>query len=122
MNLKLNENITGGATHSFNLSRKEVWPEEVINGYMNLINEAYAAIERAKSTDDKNYEVYKQHIMIESLFPRFVLCTTYAENQSKSDLAEMRKQFVTDYYALGNVSHQETINITEIFVKEWGIS
>ena len=122
MNLKLNENITGGATHSFNLSRKEVWPEEVINGYMNLINEAYEAIEEAKVVDDKNYGVYKQHILIESLFPRFVLCTTYAENQSKSDLVEMRKQFVTDYYALGNVSHQETINITEIFVKEWGIS
>ena len=122
MNLRLNENITGGATHGFNLSRKEVWPEEVINGYMNLIDEAYAAIERAKASDDKNYDVYKQHILIESLFPRFVLCTTYADTQSKSELTKMRQQFVKDYYALGNVSHQETLNITEIFVKEWGIS
>lgn len=121
MNLKLKENITGGRVHGLNLSGAGVWEEEMVDGYMDLIEKAYEAVEEAKADDD-NYDAYKNHILIESLFPRYVLCTTYAENQGATQLDNMRRNFVSDFYALGNVTHCESKNISEIFVKEWGIS
>ena len=121
MNLKLKEDITGGGIFSNNLSDKEVWGEEMTEGYVDLINKAYEAVEEAK-TSDKNYDAYKKHILIESLFPRYVLCTTYADNQGKTKLNEMRTGFVADFYALGNVKHREREEISKIFVDEWGIS
>ena len=67
-----------------------------------------------KASNPKQYEIYHRHILMEQLFPTYVLCTTYANSFNASDLKEMRLQFIDDFYALGNKSYWELGLMTEV--------
>ena len=75
---------------------------------------AEEAIEKYAKTDEELYEALKKHILIESLFPRFVLCTTYAKSYSVEQRKEMRKAFIEDFEKLGNTTHQEHYTIADV--------
>lgn len=109
-----NERITGGGVHSYALSDSRVWQEGLITNWNNSFKKAEEAIEKYSGTDDDLYEALKKHILIESLFPRYVLCTTYARSYSASQRKEMRKAFIEDFEKLGNTTHQEHYTISEI--------
>lgn len=109
-----NERITGGGVHSYALSDSRVWQEGLITNWNNSFKKAEEAIEKYSGTDDDLYEALKKHILIESLFPRYVLCTTYARSYSASQRKEMRKAFIEDFEKLGNTTHQEHFKISAI--------
>jgi len=97
-----------GNIHNRKLLNKENWPEGLINTWIDLLDKAFVAIEdEYRVADPAMYKVYKDHIMIEALFPRFVLCTTYATSYEASALKKMRLEFLDDFYALGNKIHAE---------------
>ena len=86
-----------------------------MDSWMQLLDSAYDAISHYQTTDPDLYASYKQHITIESMFPRYVLCTSYADTYSNSELKVMRQQFADDFFALGNTTHREHGSINEIF-------
>ena len=90
------------------------WKRKTMSGYMEYIDRAYAAIEKYKATDLSLYNALHDNITIESLFPRYVLCTTYARSYSASQRKEMRKAFIEDFEKLGNTTHQEHFKISAI--------
>lgn len=114
LNLKDKEGITGGSVLSYTLGRADVWPEGLITSWNSLFDEAYKVIEK-HSSDPELYDAVYKHILIESLFPRYVLCTTYALSFSKTQLKEMRKAFAEDFETLGNTTHEEHYTIDVIF-------
>ncbi len=109
-----NERITGGGVHSYALSDSRIWQEGLVTNWNNSFKKAEAAIEKYSVTDKDLYESLKKHILIESLFPRYVLCTTYARSYSEKQRKEMRKAFIEDFEKLGNTTHQEHFTISAI--------
>lgn len=114
VNLTINENITGGRVHSYGLSDNRVWPEALVTGWLNSFDVAQNEILKYKDTDFELYEALSKHILIESLFPRYVLCTKYDKSFSTSQIKEMRKSFLKDFEDLGNTTHQEHFVISVI--------
>ncbi|MBR2321467.1 MAG: DUF4838 domain-containing protein [Clostridia bacterium] len=91
------------------------WPEGLIHTWRALLDSAFDVIElEYKASNPKQYEIYHRHILMEQLFPTYVLCTTYANSFNASDLKEMRLQFIDDFYALGNKSYWELGLMTEV--------
>ena len=114
VNLTINENITGGRVHSYGLSDNRVWPEALVTGWLNSFDVAQNEILKYKDTDSELYEALSKHILIESLFPRYVLCTKYDKSFSASQIKAMRKSFLKDFEDLGNTTHQEHFVISVI--------
>ena len=120
--LRANESYTGGSVHSNDLTKQVVWPEGLIRSWYGMINEAYELVEYKKTENPERYNALWINITAESLFTRFVLCTTYANSASFSNegLIAMRKSFVEDFNKLSNTTHREHHSITEVF-STWGI-
>ena len=115
--LRANESYTGGSVHSNDLTKAVVWPEGLIRNWYAMTNEALALVEHKKTTDPERYEQLWTAIKAESLFPRWVLCTTYATSTSFSNesLKAERRAFVEDFNKLGNTTHKEHHTISEVF-------
>jgi hypothetical protein len=108
-------NAVSGNIHNRKLLYKENWPEGLINSWIDLIGTAYDAIEKEyKAVDADLYETYRRHILIEELFPRYVLCTTYESSYKPSDLKALRQSFLDDFYYLENKSYAEGRLMTEV--------
>jgi hypothetical protein len=112
------EYFTGGSVHADKLADASVWPEGLINTFMGYFDEAYKAIEKYQVTDPDLYQALYKHILIESLFPRWVLCTTYSTSFAESDLRALRTEFVDDFYDLQNTTHKEWYKIEDV-TKFW---
>lgn len=124
LNLKNNESITGGSVHSDELTSTSIWTQTFIEHYLDLFDEAYAAIEKYKTTNADLYEAYTKHILIESMFPRYVLLTEYESSiESTSELYAMRQQYADDFDNLGNTTDQEhyTIRGEGRLFATWGV-
>ena len=114
-NLRYNETITGGGVHSYDIAKEEVWKQGTIENWLSLMDEAYAAIEVYKTSDAETYELLKKHILIETLFPRYVLCTTYASVYSTEQCKALRKEFYKDYNDLQNTCLREHYKASTVF-------
>ena len=100
----------------------EFWPKQTMESWLSIMDEAYQAIEKYKSTDPEKYERLKSHITLETLFPRFVLIYFYEGTYSLNTLHAMRVAFKQDCEALG-VSVLTTgvgDNLSDLYLK-WGI-
>jgi len=105
--IEVNNKVNGGI-HNNRLGYAENWPEGTIKSWIDLLADAYDAVEQEyKVSDPEKYEVYKKHIMIEELFPVYVQCTTYAASYAEAELKAKRKAFLENFYALGNAIHAE---------------
>lgn len=114
--LRSKEAITGGGIHTNQLAKPEVWPEGLIRHWNSMMEDAREAVEHHKATDPELWSAYDLNITTESLFPRFVLCTTYEDSFTPTELREMRTAFRDDFlYKCGNKTHQEHYLIDEIF-------
>lgn len=108
-------NKISGNIHNSRLGYAENWPEGLIKSWIDLLGEAFDAVEQEyRVTNPEKYEIYKNHITIEELFPVYVLCTTYADSYTASELKAMRKDFLNDFYALKNTSHAESRLMTQV--------
>ncbi|MBR2988952.1 MAG: DUF4838 domain-containing protein [Clostridia bacterium] len=98
-----------------NLEDAKYWPYGKLMGWMDLIDQAYAAIAHYEATDAKTYKMLSDHIKLESIFPRFALIQLYLSNFSNDEQYEMRKSFVEDCTGFGIAKYKETVNIDGIF-------
>ncbi len=113
--------FTGSVYDSF-VNKAKYWSFGLMNDYLSLCDEAYAAIEKYKTTDSEKYDLLKKHIDIETLFPRFVICENYGGMYTNTEIAEMRQAFCTDCKNLGLTKYAENTSsvMTEYFDK-WGV-
>ncbi len=111
-----------GSTQADVLGNAEYWPQGMLQQWWNKLDELLAVVENEYRTSDyEKYLVIREHLLTETLFPRFALCNTYADYYSETELKEMRKSFIEDFYALGNVYHKESHPLTEV-TSEWDLT
>ena len=103
-----------------NIAQAKFWPKKTLDHWMDLIDEAYAAIEPLKYTESDRYAVLARHIKNESIFPRFALLTLYPGNYSAATLQQMRVDFKADCTEL-NIKWQSQNVSLDMLYTQWGI-
>ena len=87
---------------------------------LTMIDNAYKAVEKYKTTDTKLYNNLVRRIKQESIFPRYVQCMYYGAYYS--NIYEIRKEFRDDWNALGFSIYRETGgDMQSIFTNNWGL-
>ncbi len=100
------------------IAKQTYWSYQLLQSYLGYIDEAYAAIEQYKGNAPETYEMLKNHINIESMFPRYALLTLYSEQMEQTQRDQMRLEFISDCNALGMKQQGEYATMDELF-KEW---
>lgn len=104
-----------GSTQLDSLSDAKNWPQGLLQQWWNTLEELLTVVENEyKETDYDKYVVIRDHILTETLFPRYALCTNYPEYYSDVKLKEMRQSFLDDFNALGNVFYKEGVSMSVI--------
>lgn len=119
-NQRAKESKTGGGIHSNALAGEDIWPQGMINHWVKLFDKAYKAIEHYKETDPEKYEILYKNILIESQFPRLVLCTTYASTYNATQLKVLRKEFYKDFNNLQNTKLKEG-QLADVVFADWDL-
>lgn len=118
-----NDTVDGGINNGTSnvLAKKKYWDYRTLTGYLDDIDTALNAVEKYKTQDPDTYTMLKNHITIESLFPRYALITLYGEQMSSEQSDQMKKEFVTDCNALGvtREGESEKRNLSNLFAR-WG--
>lgn len=103
-----------------NIAQAKFWPKKTLDHWMDLIDEAYAAIESIRYTEPERYATLSRHIKNESIFPRFALLTLYFGSYSAATLQQMRLDFKADCNEL-NIKWQSQNESLDILYTQWGI-
>lgn len=98
---KYPEDVTGQM--SSNVHQAKYWPKRLLESWLQLIDEAYAAIEKYSTLDPELYALLKKHINAESLFPRYSLLTFHSGSFGVEELRECRIEFRDDIRLLNNL-------------------
>ena len=101
--------------------KPEYWPLAKLQGWLDLCDQAYLAVEKYKNTDPELYQVLVKHIKIETLFPRFMICEYYSAYYTPEEKQAMRVSFYEDCTALDYQYYAEGIFIQSWFEK-WGVA
>ena len=70
---------------------------------------------------DVQKTMIKDRITKESLFPRYVLCTTFASKYSSSVRKTMRQEFKADADRLGFTHYREANGSLSDLYSDWGV-
>ena len=70
-------------------------------------------------TDPDLYEVYKDKIVLESLFPRFALYDKYSGYYSTELFAELKAQFKADLQQCGITNYKEFYGDIYPYLEGW---
>ena len=96
------------------------WPREMLLRWQGLIDQAYEALNEGKNTDP-DYEIYMNHVKMESIFLRYELITSHSGIYSAEQVLQMKQSFKADCIALGITHEYEQRELTEVY-GDWGIS
>lgn len=109
-----------GVTVFQSMHQAKYWKKGMIEQWMGYVDKAQEAIAPLKLTDPKLYEVYYDHINLESIFPRLVMCTLLSGNYAEDELLEMRMSFMADCKHL-RVTHLEENGEMSALFDSWGL-
>ena len=120
-------------THSFNIVGNEKLDRALVmyrnliepgkgtvDSWLRLVDKAYASIEPLKTSDPEKYEVYKNHILLESMFPRYVLLQFHRPTFTSEQFIKEALQFKADCAELGISEVNEEQSFT-VRWEDWGI-
>ncbi len=102
------------------IDQAKYWPQQLLKGWVDDIDEAYTKIEKYKDSDPMLYASLVKHIKQEGIFPRYALCTLHANIYSDAQLLAMRKSFKEDCFELNVTRHEEHVTIDSLFAL-WGV-
>ncbi len=113
--------ITGGIYDDIGLPEKisEYWPRLLVEEMLDILDKAYAAVEKYKATDPTEYENLIKRMKKESIFPRYVLCVHYGDYYS--NIRELREEFRDDWNELGFSIYKETNGDMQAVFNGWGL-
>ena len=112
------ENTSGGF---LGIGAKTYWEKDWMESLVTLCDEAKAAVDADSSLTDAQKTAIKNRITKESLFPRYVLCTTFAGKYSSNDKKTMRQAFKADATALGLTLYKEANGLLSDLYDDWGV-
>ena len=96
------------------------WPKKLLDGWIALIDRAYAAIEELRTADPEQYAVYASHIRLESVFPRYALLSLHEGSYSAEELRTMRTSFRDDCVSMNVTMLNEQVSLDGVYTT-WGL-
>lgn len=96
------------------------WPKEMLEDWLSLMENAKKQVAYLELEDPDLYRKLIKHIDIETLFPKYALCTLHESSYTASALLAMREDFKAIADELGLLQHKEHDYITTIY-KQWGL-
>ena len=105
-----------------NVNKAQLWPKKTLEHWLDLINQGFDAIEIYKETDPQLYEVLYDHLLLETIFPRFALLELYTGRFSEQVLYEERKSFIADCARVKVTQSMEGLPIEQYFLVNWGMT
>ncbi|MBR2986332.1 MAG: DUF4838 domain-containing protein [Clostridia bacterium] len=115
-----NIDFNGVCVNCYN-DQAKYWPYQMVVRWNELCNQALRAIEHTKLQNDGTYERLRNHIVLESMFPRYALCMWYEKQYTAEQVAEMRLAFYNDCNALG-LSREDDYRTLDALWQSWGLS
>ena len=109
--------ISGGIYDD--IGNAEYWPRLLIEEMLGIIDQAYASVEKYKATNPTLYNNLVKRIKKESIFPRYVLCTHFAEYYA--DITQIRTSFRDDWNELGFSIYKEADGDMQAVFNGWGL-
>ena len=103
-----------------NIGQSYLWPQGTLYSFMALIDKAYECIEPLKESDPTAYEIYHEHILLESMFPRYANLKFYRATFSEEQFKQMAMQFKLDCSTVGITRESEEKTIDGLWT-EWGV-
>ena len=97
------------------------WPEGMLRGWMDLVNQAYAAIAHYEAEDPTLYKMLYDHINLESIFPRWALIDLYISSFSEDEKYDMKRSFVEDCTNYGISKYKEHDGNLDTIFKDWNV-
>ena len=97
------------------------YPFELLCGWMDIIDEAYKAVEPLKTTDLAEYNRICEAINLESMSIRYMLITFHSNYFSASELYQMKMQWKDDATNLRITKYNEGSDVSELY-KMWEIN
>ena len=83
------------------------WPKRLLEDWNGRINDGVKAIEYLRDDDSALYSALYDHLVLESIFPRYVILQLYGSKMSADELTAMRLRFRDDCVRLGYSSESE---------------
>lgn len=103
------------------IGKKTYWTKDWVEGLLDLCDQAYAAVDADSSLTQEQKAIIKDRITKESLFPRYVLCTTLSSSYSSKVIKTMRQEFKADAERLGLTMYREANGELSSLYNSWGI-
>ena len=111
------ENVNG----LLGIGSKTYWSKDWLNSLVTLCDEAKALVDADTSLTEEQKTAIKNRITKESLFPRYVLCTSFASSYSNSNKKAMRQAFKADATVLGLTLYKEANGLLSDLYDDWGV-
>ena len=102
------------------IEQSYLWPKGTVDSWLRLVDKAYASIEPLKTSDPAKYELYRSHILLESMFPRYVLLQFHRPTFTSEQFIKEALQFKADCSELGISEVNEEQSFT-VRWEDWGI-
>lgn len=103
-----------------NMEQERFWPKKMLDHWLDLCDEAYAAIEPYRARDPELYAALRKNILLETIFPRYALIRLYPGRYDAGELREMQLSFKRDAQSLDIRRYRENTSIDEIY-NEWNV-
>lgn len=114
-----NADFNGVVVNEFTYTAK-YWPIKMLQRWNNYCDLALKEIEKTKALNDGTYEALHDRILLETLFPRYIICKYHAAKFSETEIASMRKAFYEDTQYF-NLTHESQYETFESLWKVWGL-
>lgn len=103
------------------IGTKTYWSKDWLDELVALCDSAKAAVDADNSLTEAQKTAIKNRITKESLFPRYVLYTTFANDYSSSNRKTLRQAFKADADMLGFTLYREADGELSDLYSDWGI-
>ena len=112
--------VTGGIYD--NIAQERFWPKRMLEHWLELCDEAYAAIEPYKTSAPEMYDILRGHILAETMFPRYALIELHAGKFTANELQQMRVEFKQDTIDLNLTNvHEHDDGKFDVVFSEWNV-
>ena len=116
--LAANTDMDGGIY--FHINQYKYFPKSLLDGWLELIEEANKAVEKYRNTDEELYEKLTKRIGIEGISVRYMLLDLYPGRCSAETLKTLQTNFMNDCFKYGIDMVAEIKAITSVF-ELWGL-
>ncbi len=104
-----------------NIINENYFPKGVLDGWMDIIDEAYDSIADLQDTDGTLYRALEDRIKLESLSIRYLLIEIHGSTYTSNQLYRMKSEFKLDATKLGMDRYKERNGALNFLWSEWGV-